>query len=382
MSKTYIPTNVRKDLWVLSGGRGQFRGCNARIDKNFLTDQKVVVGEYCHIVGDSAHGPRGEQGRSSQLASSASNLILCCAKCHKTIDDKALASEYPEQILVDMKREHELHVQRLYDATNVERSIPLIVTGRIRGTPTAIPVDIARAAVLRKTEYTRFPSYSEEVLDLNSIPFIENDPTYWVTVKRSIDDAIDGILRRITERKIQHIDIFALAPIPALIYIGSKIGDRVQVTVHQPQREPFDKWHWPPEKADPPPAVTYFLPEHEGPLDELSVQFSISGSVECDQIKRVLPDAKIANFQVPSPSHSVVDSPEVQRSFVSAWRSFQGEIHERYGKLSKLHIFPALPASLSVELGRCVLPKVIPEMKVWDYMDGCFHNSLSCFMAN
>lgn len=371
MSSTYIPADVKRDLWVASGGRCEFRGCNAPLDRNFLTGQRVVLAEHCHIVGDSINGPRGDAERSAELAKAASNLILCCARCHKTIDTGKLAGEYPEARLLGMKQEHEQHVQRLYDATNVKRSIPFIVTGRINRTPTAIQADIARAAILRKADYTRFPSHEEEVLDLNLIRYAEDHPLYWATVKQEIDDMLNAFLRRVTDRHIQHLDLFALAQIPALAYIGSLIGDRVPVTVHQPQREPLDRWTWPVNPAMPAPAFSFSFPD-QCPTDELAVSFSISGAIKAADVERTLPNVPMATFSVENPSTSVVDCEAVQQGFVKAWREFQTELHQRYGRLAKLHIFPALPVSLAVELGRCTLPKVIPQLHMWDFVKGDF----------
>lgn len=375
MSKTHIPANVRRDLWVLSGGRCEFRGCNMPIDHNFLTGQRVVLGEFCHIIGDSDQGPRGDKARSAGLARDPGNLILCCARCHKTIDERKLEAEYSEARLQSMKRDHEQHVQRLYDATNVKRSVPFIVTGRVNRTFTSIPTNAARAAVLRKTDYTRFPSHAEEVIDLNHIPCTEDDPLYWQTVKQYIDDTINTLLRRVADRETHHLDIFAIAQIPALSYIGALIGDRVPVTVHQPQRGPLDKWDWPTNPATPSPTFTYTFPE--GKVEELAVIFSISGVVRPEDVTRALPGVSLATFTVPTPSTSLVDSEEVQHNFVKAWRAFQAELHQRYGRLAKLHVFPALPASLAVEMGRCVLPKVIPQIQMWDFVKGNFVPALS-----
>lgn len=169
MSKTYIPQDTRRDLWISAGARCQFRGCNKPIDRNFITQQKVTLGEYCHIIGDSVDGPRGDPERSKALASDPANLILCCAACHKTIDDSRLQAGYTEAVLVDMKREHELHIQRLFDARNVKHSRPLIITSRIAGTPTGVDINHARYAVLHKTNYGRFPSHAEHRISLNEV---------------------------------------------------------------------------------------------------------------------------------------------------------------------------------------------------------------------
>lgn len=376
MSRTYIPADVRRDLWIASGGRCEFRGCNKPIDRNFLTKEGVVLGEYCHIIGDSAIGPRGDAERSAELARDPQNLILCCTGCHKTIDDNQLAEAYSVARLIAMKREHEQHIQRLYDATGVSRSIPFIVTGRIRGTPTSIHVDAARAAVLRKTNYARFPSYDEEVLDLNEIPGQESDSLYWDATKTRIDRMIDGLLGRVTDRKIEHIDLFALAQIPSLAYVGFRLGDRVPLTVHQPQRAPLDRWDWPASPKMPTANFAYHIPP-EVPDGELALCISLSGFVREEDVTRALPNVPIATLSVQEPSPTLVDCAAVQHEFSSVWRSLLNELHQRHGRIDRLHLLPAIPASLAVELGRSVHPKVRPEFVLWDYVDGRFFRTIS-----
>ncbi len=376
MSSTYIPADVRRDLWIASGGRCEFRGCNKAIDRNFLTRQRVVLSEFCHIVGDSSLGPRGDQAKSAELAKDPQNLILCCTGCHKTIDDNRLAPTYSVPLLLAMKREHEQHVQRLYDATGIVRSIPFLVTGRIKGTPTSIQVDVARAAVLRKTRYVRFPSYEEEVLDLNEIPGNESDSLYWEATKARIDRMMDGLLDRVTDREIEHIDLFALAQIPTLAYVGFRLGDRVPLAVHQPQRAPLDRWDWPALSETPLPIFTCQIPPGI-PTGELAVVISLSGSVRHEDVTRALPGIPVATLSVENPSPSLVDREAVQHEFSNVWRGFLAELHRSHGRIKTLHVFPAIPASLAVELGRSVHPKVRPELNLWDYVDGQFVKAIS-----
>lgn len=376
MSSTHIPIDVRRNLWIASGGRCEFRGCNKPVDRNFLTKERVVLGEFCHIIGDSSIGPRGDNEKSAELAKDSQNLILCCTGCHKTIDDNHLAEAYSVPQLISMKREHEQHIQRLYDATGVTRSIPFIVTGRIRGTPTSIPVDAARAAVLRKTNYTRFPSYEEEVLDLNQIPGQEGDSLYWDATKARIDRMVDGLLERLTDRKIEHIDLFALAQIPTLAYVGFRLGDRVPLTAHQLQRAPLDRWDWPTSPQTPAAAFAYQIPQGVSG-GEVALRISLSGTVREEDVARVLPNVPIATLCVENPSPALVDCEAVQQEFARTWRSLLNELHQSHGRLDRLHVFPAIPASLAVELGRSVHPKVRPEFIFWDYVDGNFLRTIS-----
>ncbi|MCX6753994.1 MAG: hypothetical protein NTV03_02995 [Candidatus Nomurabacteria bacterium] len=60
MSTTTIPQDVKLKLWVLSGGRCEFPGCNEYVWRDGLTLQEDNFSHMAHIVSDSPGGPRGD----------------------------------------------------------------------------------------------------------------------------------------------------------------------------------------------------------------------------------------------------------------------------------------------------------------------------------
>jgi len=373
MSETYISQPVRRDLWIKAGARCQFRGCNKPIDRNFLTQERVVLGEYCHIIGDSTDGPRGDSERSKVLASDPANLILCCAACHKTIDDSKHEASYSEALLVEMKQEHEAHIQRLYDARDVKRSLPLIITGRIAGTPTSVNVPHARQAVLRKTGYSRFPSHLEYVISLNETGVGEEDSVYWYLAKRAIDGYFTLLLARAQDGSIEHVDVFGLAQIPVLMYAGYRLGDRVPATVHQAFRTQENKWLWPADEQSA-TKFSYSLPEVDS-VPEMAVSVGVSGTIRPEDIATAVPGLPIATFEATPQSPLAIYRESDLNAFIVAWRAFLAGLHRKYGPI-KLHVFPAVPNSVAFEIGRSVHPKVMPTMVAWDFVNGKFMRAL------
>lgn len=329
-----------------------------------------MLGEYCHIIGDSAEGPRGDSNRSKELAADPANLILCCAGCHKTIDEAKLETGYSEARLIEMKQEHELHIQRLYDARDVKRSYPLIITGRIAGSPTSVSMDHARYAVLAKTGYTRFPSHAEEVISLNEIGIGESDEVYWRLARQAIDRRIDAFMSSHRDGDIEHVDIFGLAQIPVLMYAGYRLGDRVPATVHQAFRDQENKWLWPTRKQSD-SGFFYALPDDATKVTELALAVSLSGHARIEDVARAVPGVSIAILESTVKSPFVIANEMDLGAFVTVWRSALAEIHQRYGHI-KLHIFPAVPNSVAVEMGRSVFPKVMPTIMTWDFVGGNF----------
>lgn len=373
MSTTYLPKDTRRDLWIKAGGRCQFRGCNKPIDRNFLTQEKVIIGAYCHIIGDSPDGPRGDSLRSKSLAADPENIILCCPICHKTIDDSKLQGHYPEALLIGMKQEHERHIQRLYDAKDVKRSLPLIITGRIAGSPTSVNVAHARHAVLLKSNYERFPSHSEQLISLNGVGLSESDGEYWQVAKKVIDSQFENFVSITRGGDIEHVDVFGLAQIPVLMYAGYRLGDRVPATIHHAFRDQSNKWLWP-SRTEPDAAFSYSLP-HATDVTELALAVSLSGSIRVEDVEKTVPGIPIATLEAGVKSAFVISKEDDLAAFVSSWRSLLAEIHQKYGHV-KLHVFPAVPNSVAIEMGRCVHPKVMPTVNVWDFRGGKFFPSI------
>ena len=86
MSVTSVTTKNRYRLWMLAGGRCEYRGCNKQLWRNDKTLEEMNKAYIAHIVADSPKGPRGDLVRSPLLADDLSNLMLLCDEDHRTID--------------------------------------------------------------------------------------------------------------------------------------------------------------------------------------------------------------------------------------------------------------------------------------------------------
>jgi len=370
MSKTYIPRNVRNDLWIAAAGRCEFRGCNNPINRNFITQERVILGEYCHIIADSSAGPRGNNVQSKKLAQLPSNLILCCPICHKTIDDSILLENYSPELLREMKASHEVNVQKIYDSTNVRTGIVVILYSRINDTVSQITLESSQYAILQNSNYSIFPSYPPEVINLSSITEGESSSEYYQAGKDKIRYRISSIKDRMGDGNIEHLDVFALAQIPLLIYLGYLIGDRVDCTIYQAQRNSSNKWIWPKTLNPQRPHFTYSaLPQD--PVTSMAIVMSISATINQDDVVSNIADIPIVNFHVINPSTEVVDHPDVQREFSVVFRSLMSTIFTN-SRHAEIHIFAAIPNSLAIELGRCIHPHALNPTWIWNRVNGRF----------
>ena len=50
--------------------------------------------------------------------------------------------------------------------------------------------------------------------------------------------------------------------------------------------------------------------------------------------------------------------------FTVEWRALLAEIRQFHGENAEVHLFPAIPCSVAVEIGRSLLPKVGPKLHI------------------
>lgn len=105
-----LTLKTRVILWGRSASRCAFPNCKRELVMDATeTDDESLVGEVCHIIGDSVDGPRGDSQFSQEQRDKYSNLILLCNVHHKLVDDQRVA--YSSEILRECKREHETWVR-------------------------------------------------------------------------------------------------------------------------------------------------------------------------------------------------------------------------------------------------------------------------------
>jgi hypothetical protein len=105
-----ISVKTQKMLWGRGAGRCSKPECRIDLyEDETLTDDPTLVGENCHIIGESDDGPRGDPAIAIEQRNGYSNLILLCRNHHKIID--AQEKTYTIEVLCQMKADHERWVK-------------------------------------------------------------------------------------------------------------------------------------------------------------------------------------------------------------------------------------------------------------------------------
>ncbi len=345
-------------LWAQAAGRCQYDGCNQLLFLDKVTKTFMNSAYIAHIIADQPDGPRGDSIQSPLLARDISNLMLACDVHHRMIDIEQVAA-HPAERLRSMKRAHEQRINLLTSLVPEKQSHVLLYGGNIGNHSPVLSFQKAAQAML--PEWYPADQHAIEI-GLRNSGLTDRDPAYWALETSSLEaNVAQHLSPRFSQGQIQHLSIFAVAPQPLLIKIGSLISDIPAARVYQLHREP-PGWSWCFESS-PVPFNVRNPDVLNGPP---ALVFSLSGTVTDDRVQAVLPGASIWRISIDSPHNDFVRSPQQTEDFRRCLRSTLDSIKTAHGQAPELHIFPAMPVSLAVEVGRVRMPKADLPMVIYD----------------
>lgn len=355
-----IDDKVKLLLYVHSGGRCEFKGCNRYLVKHPLTHDPGNFAQMAHIVAFKEKGPRGEDLNRPSEINSLENLMLLCQQCHHLVD-KEKPLEYPREKLEGYKRQHEERIFRQTEAKEDFITSVVQLKSLINGQMVDIPVSNVKAAVAPR--YVSDPKGF--IIDLTKID--DGDEDYYKlarsTIKKRVarlyDDGMDV-------DKTHHISLFALAPIPLLIYLGNRLSNKVAVDAYQRHRDTED-WLW---KLSGEPVGHVFKTVRNGAdKTKVALLLSLSGSLTPEKLPPEIEESFYIyeiTLAKGTPAPTYLRLKEDLDNFREVYQHSLRFIERDHPELKNIHLFPAVPAPVAVHCGRELLPKVDPVLSVYD----------------
>lgn len=376
MSRTTLPNKIIVQIWVKAGGRCQYPGCNISLWKDNFTLAAMNRAYLAHIIADSPDGPRGHPILSEQLKSDLSNIMLLCDQCHRRIDKEAV-EEHPVELLRAYKRNHEERIELVTALQEDQRTEILLFGTRIGDRFGEVNFEDARVSVLPN----RYPASERGIrIDLGDININENDEGFWSLTKTHIDRELNRYFGdRIgpSGKTINHLSIFALAPIPALIYLGKKIGDIRSADVYQRHRQPAG-WKW--EEMEDKDFGYHYDHLYDGTniSSPIAINLSLSNPVRNEDVEQYFGQkAHIYKISVKNPHRDFLRSEEQLRLFTREWKTLLSRIQANHGSNCEAHLFAAVPNSVAVSIGCSLIPKVDPRLVLYEPFEGSFREAFS-----
>jgi hypothetical protein len=310
-----------------------------------------------HIIAATPEGPRGHRTLSYELANSLDNLMLLCHRCHTLIDDED-EKGHPVERLRAMKQTHERRVAMVTGIAPDQSTTILMYAARIGENDCLIAPRLAKQAVLPE----RYPSEEPISLELVRCDYRDSDPEYWTfqvdNLRRQFDRKVAS---RIQEGGIGHVSTFAVGPQPLLIELGRLLSDIAYVDVLPLAREPKG-WGWR-EEGQP---IRFHEAKRAG-TGPVALKLGISAAIADSRIERVLgDDATIYAINAELPGNDILCHKASLAAFRDRARAMLARIAHENPAAEAIHVFPAVPVAMAVELGRVWMPKADLPLLIYD----------------
>ncbi|WP_246749562.1 SAVED domain-containing protein [Agrobacterium rosae] len=259
-----------------------------------------------------------------------------------------------------MKEEHERRV-RLASGIQPDRASHVIRFGANIGKNEAL---VAREDIFASMLPERSPASFETIdLEMLGLSLDDSDEQYWqvqqTNLQRQFAEKIRG---RIERQQITHASVFALAPQPLLIELGRQLCDILPAEVHQRHREPAT-WKWQNDSA--PIEFQVELPTEVHPT--VALILGLSATISKARVDAVLGhDVSVWSITAISPHNDIMRTAGDLSRFRQELRWLFNKIKSAHGEGATINVFPALPVSAAVEVGRVWMPKADLSMIIFD----------------
>ena len=227
------------------------------------------------------------------------------------------------------------------------------------------PLNFAEAA------HALFPTLwpaeaSAIVLGTINSSFTDRSPKFWKGEADNLRKLFDTrVKQRISLGEINHLSLFAIAPQPLLILLGTLLIDITNAEVFQRHREP-QTWNWPKRAR----RLPFKVQEPSSTAGPPALVLALSAPITDDRVFSVLgDDAAIWRVTAPNPNTDLIKSRSHLSDFRTLMRPLLDRIKDRHGRTTPLHIFPAAGVSPAVELGRVRMPKAHMPWKIYDQVN-------------
>lgn len=325
--------------------------------KDDLTSTEINSAFVAHIVAASPDGPRGDETQSAMLVDDIDNVMLLCNEHHRLIDHEGLA-EHSVERLRGMKKKHEDRVRMVTEIDAAKVSVPVVYGTNIGKMSVSIPRRELAQAMLPEN----YPTENVVTISYQNSGLYDSQELFWQAEVAQLEQKYnESVKLLICKGDIDCVSVFALAPQPLLVKLGTKLSDLHKVKVYQKHREP-DTWKW--QTLEEPNPMIIIRPKDKTKAPVLVFSLSakaISGRVR----KRFGREASIWEVTAKSPGNDMLRSADQLEEFRKITRKVLDDINT-FSQEQSIKVFMAMPAACAVELGRVWMPKADKQLVLYD----------------
>lgn len=350
------PQTITK-LWAKAAGRCEYDGCNKLLYKDNLTSEDINGGFVAHIIAASPDGPRGDEVLSAQLVDDIGNVMLMCHEHHRLIDHEQVA-EHTVDRLRAMKKKHEDRVREVTEIDAAKISVPVVYGTNIGKEAVSIPRRELAQAMLPDN----YPTENEVTISCQNSGLHDSQELFWQAEVAQLEQKYNESLKPLIGKEdIDCVSVFALAPQPLLVKLGTMLSDLHKVKVYQKHREP-DTWKW--QEIIEPNPMRIVRPQDTSKTPVLV--FSLSAKAITTRVRNNFgDDTSIWEVTAEDPNNDMLRSADQLAAFRQLTRKVLDDINAS-SAFDSVKVFMAMPAACAVELGRVWMPKADKKLVLFD----------------
>ena len=344
-------------LWAKAAGRCEYDGCNKLLYRDELTSEDINGGFVAHIIAASPDGPRGEEALSAQLVDDIGNVMLMCHDHHRLIDHEQVAEHTVERLRA-MKKKHEDRVREVTEIDAAKICIPVVYGMNIGKEAVSIPRRELAQAMLPDN----YPTENIVTISCQNSSIYDSQELFWQVEVAQLEQKYNESLKPLIGKDgIDCVSVFALAPQPLLVKLGTKLSDLHKVKVYQKHREP-DTWKW--QEITEPNPMSIIRPQD--PSKPPVLVFSLCAKAISTRVRdRFGNDASIWEMTAENPNNDMLRSADQLAEFRKFTRRVLDDINAS-SQADSIKVFMAMPAACAVELGRVWMPKADKALVLFD----------------
>lgn len=312
--------------------------------------------------------------RSQNSIGPSPTTFSCSAVIATNQSTRTVPSEgFLVERLQALKQSHEDRIRFLSGIGGDRRATVIRVVGPVRGVPPELTYDTVMEATTGAGFFpSDLPTSHWNEVDLDLRQHLANREAVPAAIAGAVE-LISALAARVADGvrrdQISRLAVFAFARIPLLVHLGAMLDDKVETLVFQRHRvDGVNAWRWPP-KPRPAPTFVANLLERGAPHD-VALILNLSGTIHIDELPaEVTAGATIYRLEPAAPVEAgptLIDSPAALAAFQSTLRSFFAGVERDHGRIPTVSVFPAVPVSAAVTVGRVLMPDVSPALDVFD----------------
>lgn len=361
-----IKDTVRNALWARTAGRCTI--CNRRLLGDSRTYfHSVLLAELAHNIGatEGSGSPRRKDDDRGVDTESEENLLLLCHDCHKVIDHPEHIDFFPPEKLREIKESFERRIEMVTENGGLTRTAALRVGSQIRGS-LALASQREVAETLLAVNYLGLVETQRSGDFTCRIHGAAGGRGFWDAGQQAIDDTVNLVRQAVDSGDVEHISVFAIAPIPLLVYLGWQLDDKTPTRIFQKHRDQFVGWSW--TNQGEPVEFEVSATNSQGDVEDVVLVCAITSDVNLaflpDEIAGA-PRVEIRPVDIP-PDPTLISHEQSLANFAEQWRATLATAESRYPAARRWHLVASAPVSVAIEAGRAVMRDAHPPVTVYE----------------